>query len=508
MGESLIHDRIWHHAQRRPDMPAVIDGNHIFSYRELIERAERVGGYLLQLGAGRDQVVGLSFPRSMAGLVHLLGVLWSGAAVLYLDPDWPQQCLDQMTAACDVSLILSEQGIRVLDAEYSPSAAPGVLAGIDGDSLCYVVFTSRSTGVPRGVLVEHQGAANMAAALAETFGVGVGTRVLQFAALSWDAAMCEIFLTLSAGGTLVLAPDAARVRGAALAGVLRRHAVEVVTLTPSVLDAVPVVDLPALRTVVSVGERCHPDLVRRWTSAARRVLNWYGPTEATVAVTVGVCVPGEDIDIGVPLPNVLVRVVDGDGRDVPAGVPGDLLVGGVGVARGYARQPQLTAARFVVDDQGCRWYRTGDLVSQRPDGTLTYIGRDDNQVKLRGHRVELGDVEQMLRTHPYVRSCAATIVGDRLVAFVVGVDTSVDARRAAIDHAHVWLPAYLQPSEVHAVAALPLTDNGELDRPAIARWAMTYLTAYPATARPASGATPRRQFLRCSSRCCRSSGGS
>ncbi|GGM23878.1 amino acid adenylation domain-containing protein [Dactylosporangium sucinum] len=466
---TYVHAQIWRQANRRPGAPAVVDvDDRVYSYENLVEQADRVADHLVSLGVGPDQVVGVSYPRSMTGLVHLLGVLRSGGAVLYLDPEWPQSRLDFMLSACNVSIVVSEaRGVERLDAHH---IGPAIDSG--RAPLAYVIFTSGSTGTPRGVLIEHPGVVNMTTALASLFEVHEGTRMLQFSAWSWDAAMCEILVTLAAGGTLVLAPQEARVGGTELANLLRRHAVEVVTLTPSVLDAVPVADLPNLRTVVSVGEPCHAGLVRRWTTRDRRVYNGYGPTEATVAATItDGLTPGDDIHIGTPLPNVYVRVLDDAGREVPVGATGELLLGGVGVARGYAQNPRLTAARFTTDSDGIRWYRTGDLVSPRPDGALTYVGRSDDQVKLRGNRVELGEVEQMLRTHPAVRSCAVVVFADRLIAYVVGSDPDAgdtDVREAVRSQALFWLPEHMRPSEVHVVTELPLTVNGKLDRVALA----------------------------------------
>ncbi|MEV0132619.1 non-ribosomal peptide synthetase [Dactylosporangium sp. NPDC050688] len=474
----LVHDLIWEHARRTPDAAAVLTDDTARTYQDLTTAADAVARRLLALGARPDQVIGLSYPRTVDGLVHLLGILRAGAAVLYLDPTWPPQRIEHMTDACDVALLVDANGIHPRhaprhvdrpDGEGRPDTATRSWDAprFGADRLCYVVFTSGSTGKPSGVLVEHRGVLNTVTDLAEVFDVRPATRVLQFAAWSWDAAMCEILTTLTAGGTLVLAPEPARSGGAALADVLRRHAVEVVTLTPSVLDAVPSADLPALHTVVSVGEPCHPGLVRRWTAPHRQVLNGYGPTEASIAVSVGVMTPGTPVHIGVPLRNVTVRVVDDQGRDVRPGAVGELWVGGAGLARGYAADPDRTADRFTTDGDGQRWYRTGDLVSRRTDEVLVYAGRADDQVKIRGHRVELGEIEQMLCTHPAVRSCTVVVAGGRLVAYVVGTDPHAEpavVHEAAASQAMFWLPDFMTPHTIHAVPHLPLTSNGKVDR--------------------------------------------
>ncbi|GAA1563713.1 hypothetical protein GCM10009827_101650 [Dactylosporangium maewongense] len=489
-----VHHQIWQQAQRAPQSVAVVDdAGTTLTYRELTDRADAVARDLAWLDVTTEQVVGVCYPRSVDGLVQILGVLRAGAATLYLDPDWPEQRLQHMTAACAVQLVLDPwYGLRVLEIHQPPAAV--LLPTVHGP-LCYAVFTSGSTGTPKGVLIEHPGVLNMTAELARIFQVGPGTTVLQFANWAWDAAMCEILLTLTAGGTLALAPPAVRSGGPALADLLRRHAVNVVTLTPSVLDALPTADLPALRTVVSVGEPCHPALVARWAGPHRQVFNGYGPTEATVAATVAACTPGADIHIGTTLPNVTTRVVDERGHDVTPGMVGELLIGGIGVARGYASNPAATAARFTTDEHGRRWYHTGDHVTCRPDGALTYIGRSDDQIKIRGHRIELGEIEHVIAEHPAVRSCAVTAVADQLVAFIVANDASALGGQPAgptsepdqlpglvLAHARTHLATFAVPSTGIVVSALPLTSNGKLDRDMLTAWAAAARTSAPSTA--------------------------
>ncbi|MGI5243294.1 non-ribosomal peptide synthetase [Dactylosporangium sp. CA-139066] len=458
-----IADLIWQRAADTPDAVAVIDGTGAATtYRELTRQADTIAGELA--AAGADEVVGVCWPRSVDGLVRFLGVWRAGAAVLYLDPDWPVARLQYMAAACAVRQILQPEPTLHLPAPQSVAVLPPPVTG----ALCYVVFTSGSTGIPKGVLIEQPGVTAMATALAERLDVIAGTRVLQFAAWSWDAAMAEILMTLTAGATLVLAPAMTRHGGPALAGLLREHRVDVVTLTPSVLAATPADDLPDLRTVVAVGEPVHPHLVTRWAGPNRQLLNGYGPTEATVAVTIAELHPGEEVHIGTPLPGVTVRIVDEHGRPRPAGATGEILVGGLGVARGYTGSPAATEARFSTDKAGHRWYHTGDLAAWRPDGTLTYLGRTDDQIKLRGHRLTLGEVEHVVAAHPAVRGCAVVAVADRLTAFVVADpdhDTGLaetDLAAAVRGHAAALLPPFATP-HVRLVTALPLTAGGKTD---------------------------------------------
>ncbi|MEN3308271.1 MAG: hypothetical protein V7603_4473 [Micromonosporaceae bacterium] len=499
-------------ADATPDAVAAVAGHQSLTYQQLLDRARRVAGAVRRAGAGRDDVVGLACERGLDGLAGMLGILLAGSGYLYLDPTWPAQRLRHMARECRLPLVLTGGG----DVDLGPRADPhaprgrrtgslrrlGIAAAVattaasPGPSgaglrdLCYVVYTSGSTGAPKGVAVEHRGAGNMVRRLAAAFGVGSGVRMLQFASWAWDAAACEILVTLAAGGTLVVAGDAARRGGEDLAALLRDQEVHVATLTPSLLAALPEAELPSLQTVVAVGEPCPPELVARW-GPGRRFLNGYGPTEATVAVSVGRCWPGEQVTIGRPLRGVRVEILDEDGAPVPRGTPGELVVGGVGLARGYVAAapdgyrgpgPAITSGDRFFPSAGARWYRTGDLAYQRADGYLFYLGRVDDQVKVRGHRVELTEVELGLCRHPGVRTCAVTAVGGRLVGYVVPVSTgpvcTVPVSGAppveeVLAEAARWLPDFMLPSEVRLVDRLPLNANGKLDRRALADLATT-----------------------------------
>jgi amino acid adenylation domain-containing protein len=501
-GIRLVPEMIAAWAAATPDAVAAVAGPRALTYRELIERARRVAGAVRRAGAGRDDVVGLACGRGLDGLTGMVGILLAGCAYLYLDPAWPAQRLRHMARECRLPLVLTgNRGIDLgparamgarppLRMRVDVAAATGTAAtgesGVGRADLCYVVYTSGSTGAPKGVAVEHRGAANMVRRLAAAFGVGSGVRMLQFASWAWDAAACEILVTLAAGGTLVLAGDSARGGGEELAALLRDEDVHVATLTPSLLAALPEAGLPSLQTVVAVGEPCPPDLVGRWASG-RRFMNGYGPTEATVAVSVGRCWPGEQVTIGRPLRGVRVEIVDEAGVPVPRGTPGELVVGGVGLARGYvtsppdgrdprARGPAVSQGERFFQAAGARWYRTGDLAYQRADGYLFHLGRVDDQVKVRGHRIELSEVEHGVCRHRAVRSCAVVAVGGRLVGYVV---PHADPPRAAevLAEAARWLPDFMLPSEIRLVDRLPLTANGKLDRRALADLAHVPATA-------------------------------
>ncbi len=490
----LVPELIAAWAEATPDAVAAIAGDREITYRQLVDRAWRVAGTVRRTGAGPDEVVGLACTRGLDGLAGMVGILLAGCAYLYLDPAWPLARLRHMARECRLPLVLTGRRDvslgwagpespdppprRTRLAVAAQASPPNHAYTARPNDLCYVVYTSGSTGAPKGVAVEHHGAANMVRRLAAAFGVGSGVRMLQFASWAWDAAACEILVTLAAGGTLVLAGERERGGGEELARLLREQEVHVATLTPSLLAALPGAELPSLQTVVAVGEACPPQVVARW-APGRRFLNGYGPTEATVAVSVGRCRPGEPVTIGQPLRGVRVEIVDETGAPVPRGCTGELIVGGVGLARGYVtappsgyphRGPAIVPGDRFVEAAGARWYRTGDLVSQRPDGCLVYAGRLDEQVKVRGHRVELGEVEQALHRHPEVRECAVAASGGRLVAYVVP-RAGAPAVADVLAEAARWLPDFMVPGDVRFLDGLPLTGNGKLDRRALAELA-------------------------------------
>src|SRR6266545_3917456 len=448
----LVPEAIAARAADDPDAVAVVADGDALTYGRFLDRATQVARAVREAGGDRDQIVGLSCRRSVDSLVGLLGILLSGAAYTYLDATWPRERLRRVVAQCRMPIVVNQPG-----------------------DLAYVVYTSGSTGVPKGVAVEHGGVANMCRQLARVFKVSPGSRMLQFSSWAWDAAVCEILVTLTAGATVVLAPETVRHAGEDLAELLRRHRVNVATLTPSVLAALPHGDLPDLRTVVAVGEPCPTDLVTRWARQGRRVLNGYGPTEATVAVSVGSCRPGRTVTIGRPLPGVAVRILDDTGTAVPTGQPGQLLVGGVGVARGYLTDPEntdpalgptvATAGPFFTDADGARWYRTGDVVRQRGDGSLIFEHRIDDQIQLHGHRIEPREVAHALRRHPRVQACAVMARAGRLVAFVLTDDPDLTAADMSSVAAQ-WLPPHMIP-EVHLVERWPVNEYGKVDLAAL-----------------------------------------
>jgi amino acid adenylation domain-containing protein/non-ribosomal peptide synthase protein (TIGR01720 family) len=342
------------------------------------------------------------------------------------------------------------------------------------ENLAYLIYTSGSTGTPKGVLLDHRGLTNLVAAKIHDFEVGPATRTLQFAALGFDALVSEVFVTLAAGGVLCLAEQEHLLPGPPLAQLMREWRITMVTLPPSALAILDPDNLPLLRMVLSAGERCTAEIAARWVPYCH-FLNGYGPTEATVGATLERCADGgARPTIGRPIANKEAFVLDERLEPVPVGVPGELYVGGVGLARGYHRRSDLTAERFVPHpftiQSGARLFRTGDRARYLPDGRLEFLGRLDNQLKIRGYRVEPAEIEAALRRHSQVADALVTIHPDAedrplLVAYLTPTDPTdpPDPREVRL-HLHRHLPSYMRPAHYQVLDRLPLTSSGKPDR--------------------------------------------
>ncbi len=475
------HELIERQAASRPDAIAVVYGDSQLTYLDLNRRAAGLAATLRRLGVGPETLVGLHAERSLEMIVGLLAILKAGGAYAPMDPSYPAERLRYMLEDTRLRVILTE---AARSKELPPSAASIVILDGEPDSealgasevlpgnLAYVIYTSGSSGMPKGACVTHEAICNLAAAQVSAFGISAGDAVLQFASFSFDAAVSEWATTLSAGARLVLAPRDILLAGAGLAQVLQEHQIAVVTLPPSALAVLPRGPFPALRTLVVAGEACTPDLVNGW-SKERCLLNAYGPTEATVCATISGPLQNGATDMGGPIANTLVYVTDSHGLPVPVEVPGELHIGGTGLARGYLNQPGLTAEKFVPDPfsgrPGARMYRTGDRVRWLEAGRLEFLGRLDNQVKIRGYRIETGEIEAMLSLHQEVRQCVVLAREDqpgqqRLVAYVAPERSPAPSATELREHLLRSLPEHMVPAAFVFLAELPLTPNGKVNR--------------------------------------------
>ncbi|MFI2203104.1 amino acid adenylation domain-containing protein [Streptomyces sp. NPDC020192] len=450
-------------ARATPDAVALVAGNTTLTYGELNARANRLAHALVSRGIGAEDVLALVLPRSVELVVAILGVLKAGAAYLPVDPAYPPARIAYMLDDARPALVIDDPHAIAALTRDQPDTDPGIT--IDPRHPAYVIYTSGSTGRPKGVVVAHTGIANLVTAQAKRFAIDTSSRVLQFSSPSFDASVSELCTALLTGATLVLAPTTDPLTALTDPGLHLSHA----TVPPSALAAVTETDA-GVSTLVVAGEACPPGLVERW-APGRRMINGYGPTETTVCATLSEPLASDTAPpIGQPISGTRVHVLDDRLQPVPPGVAGELYVAGIHLARGYLRRPGLTAQRFVADPYGppgTRMYRTGDLARRRPDGQLHFAGRADDQVKVRGHRIEPGEIEATLTTHPTVAHAAVTTHDDRLVGYVVAAAGATPDSGTLREHVRSRLPEYMVPAAILLLEKLPVTPNGKLDRAAL-----------------------------------------
>ncbi|HVR95001.1 MAG TPA: amino acid adenylation domain-containing protein [Thermoanaerobaculia bacterium] len=459
----LLHELVSAQARRTPEAVAASFEDESLSYGELERRANRLAHHLIGLGVGPDDRVGVRMERSLEMIVGLLGVLKAGAAYVPLDPTYPAERLALLAESSGARAVLGQDDLSRLDA-HLPEAVP-----VTDGNLAYVIYTSGSTGMPKGVMIPHRGIVNRLLWMQEAYPLTPDDRVLQKTPFSFDVSLGELFGPLLAGARLVFARPEGHKDPAYLAGAIVREGITSLHFVPSMLGAFleAASDLSSVRRVLTSGEALTPELVRRFSRVADAgLLNLYGPTEASVEVSFWACdAASSTVPIGRPISNLRLHVIDREMRPQPVGVPGELLLGGVGLARGYLGRPELTAAAFVPDPfggEGERLYRTGDLCRRLADGAVEFLGRIDHQVKVRGFRIELGEIEAVLGSHPAVRECVV-LAREVLVAYVVG-NAEPEALKKFLGRK---LPDYMVPAVFVALDALPLTPSGKVDRRAL-----------------------------------------
>ncbi|MGZ4432224.1 MAG: amino acid adenylation domain-containing protein, partial [Trebonia sp.] len=477
------------HVASSPDALAVASGNQWVSYAELSVRASRLAQYLHRIGAGPDSVVALCLDRGAEMVTAMLAAWLAGAAYLPLDPAYPARRLEFMLADSGAGLLVSRHEL----ADQLPDSLPAEVVWLDDTrtqaeqaampatppanpgtaQLAYVIYTSGSTGLPKGVAVSHAGLGSLVAAQVDRFAVTAGCKVMQFASPGFDASVWELVMALCSGAALVAPGPGQLLAGEVLADQVARHAVTHLTVPPAVLAGLEPGDLP-VRTLVTAGEALEEGLGHRW-AAGQQLINAYGPTETTVCATMTAPLSATGSPhIGTPITNTSVYVLDAWLTPVPAGVLGELYISNAGLARGYLGRAGLTAERFVASPFGSgggRMYRTGDVVRWTADGKLAFAGRADDQIKIRGFRVEPGEVQAVLAACPGVAQAAVTVREDtpgdkRLAGYVVPADASTDAARVR-QFAGAQMPDYMVPSSIIVLDALPLTPSGKLDRAAL-----------------------------------------
>ena len=492
--DRCIHEVVEQQAARAPGALALAAHGGRLTYGELDKRANQVARLVRRHGAEPDGCVAVCMPGSIEMVTALLGVMKAGSAYVPIDPAYPPERIEFMIrdSGARLLLTLSAQAGSLpklpvpcvcLDSDWGQFAREddGALTrAATADNLAYVIYTSGSTGRPKGVAIEHRSLMNLVTWHIRTYGVQASDRATQFAGVAFDATAWELWPYLAAGASIHIPDEMTRGSASAIVHWLANNGVTISFLPTPLAEAVMKEKWPApvaLKVLLTGGDRLHRGVP---AGMPFRLVNHYGPTESTVVTSYAEVDPEESRDmdppIGVPIANTRVYVVDERRRPVPVGVAGELLVGGEGLARGYINAPALTAQAFVGVDMGDgitrRVYRTGDLVRHRADGRIDFLGRIDAQVKIRGNRVELGEIEAVLDEHPAVAQSAAIVTGagrraDRLTACYVprtGVSvTASDLRR----HLRQRLPDYMIPHDFTEVAAMPLTPNGKVDRKAL-----------------------------------------
>ena len=495
-------------AQRFGSRPAIEEDGGRLTYAELDATANRIAHLLLSKGMGRGALVGHWFPRGATAYAALLGILKAGAAYVPLDPELPPARVRQVAAECHMNLLLApasagmDSGLScpvldpmapACDLGGQPDFLPANACG--PEDLAYVIFTSGSTGTPKGVPITHRSACTLVRAEQQLFNVGLEDRVFQGFSLAFDASVEELWLAWASGACLVSGTKALMRSGPDLGKRLTETGVTVLSTVPTLLGIIgdPV---PSLRLLILGGEVCPQDQVERWWRPDLRMVNTYGPTEATVISTWTDLLPDRPVTIGRAMPNDRVYVLDGQGRPCPIGVPGELHLSGVGLSAGYLGRPDLTAERFIPNPYADgpfteRLYRTGDRVRFNHEGDLEFLGRVDAQVKLRGFRIELEEIEASFRLDASVLSAAVTLRKEdgieRLVAFVVPQQGSDLDEAALLQGLRERLPIYMVPASIECLETLPTLSSGKLDRKRLPK------PAKRATANPENVALSSRQ---------------
>jgi amino acid adenylation domain-containing protein len=494
------HELFERQVERTPDAVAVVFEGQQLTYRELNQRANQVAHFLRKRGVGPESLVGVSLKRSLELVVALLGVWKAGGAYIPLDPTYPSERLAFMVSDAKVQTLLTDSGSRALfpdaddkavclDSEWSIFAGEPVddpHAGAQPSNLAYVMYTSGSTGQPKGAMILHTGLVNYLWWAIKTYAVEAGGSVPVHSSISFDLTVTSLYPALLAGSQVELLPEDVGAQN--LLTALRRQGTRsLVKITPAHLDLLSQQFRPnevarVTKTFVIGGENLLAERVQLWRDYApdTRLINEYGPTETVVGCCVYEVQPGDpdsgSIPIGRPIANTQLYILDPEMQPVPIGAMGELYIGGAGVARGYLNRPELTQERFLVDrfskQEGARLYKTGDLARYRADKTLEYLGRVDNQVKVRGYRIELGEIEATLAAHPAIQSCAVLAREDssenkQLVGYVVLRQGAAQGVEDMLDFLKQRLPEYMVPAQFVTLESFPLTQNGKVDRKAL-----------------------------------------
>ncbi len=466
-------------AREHPDANAVTSQDGNLSYRQLWSQALTLATHLRESGVRRGDPVVVCLPRSSGMVVGALGVLAAGGCLAALDPDYPDDRLAFTLADSGAQVVVATTDVaarigapRFIEPMQAPVAEPASPVMAAAQDPAYIIYTSGSTGRPKGVVIEHAGLLNLVDWHHQAFDITESDRTALISSPGFDAALWEIWPCLTAGASLQVPPECVKTDPIALRDWLLAERITTMFVPTPLCEAVMALDWPdtaPLRAMLTGGGVLH-----RHPRAGLpfRVVNNYGVSEATVVATSGTVAPadaaGDDLPtLGSVIPGVKLTVVDADGQPVPTDTPGEVVIGGVSVGRGYVGNPDLNQAHFSVDAAGCRWYRTGDLVRLRADGQLVYLGRLDEQVHIRGLRIELGEIEAVLNRHPKVGASAVVAVGNngaqRLSAYVVGAEGHQPHAAELRGYLSGRLPPHMVPAGCAVLTELPTNANGKID---------------------------------------------
>lgn len=462
------------------------------TYQNLNIKANQLAHLLISSGVHREDFVGIQVNRSFEMVISVLAVLKAGAAYVAIDPEYPEERKNYMLEDASIKVLLSTSDLlsnfpakRIdtifIDADHGRTISQQSIENpkrkVLPNDLAYMIYTSGSTGQPKGVLIEHKGIPNLIYDHIRKYGLKQGNCVLQFASLSFDASICEIGMALLSGATLCIAKKDQILPGPELIRLLNKEKISHVTLPPSALGILPKAELPTLKVITVTGEACPEFLIDKW-GKGRKFFNGYGPSEVTIGATISEFRKGsKKTSIGRPFANYRVYILDKNRKPVPVGVPGEIYVSGIGLARGYFNNSQSTTEKFVAcpfEEFEAKMYKTGDMARFLPDGEIEFLGRDDNLVKLRGMRIELGEIEAFINEYTAIRQSKVILSGDDGIhRQIIAYFTPMAAKDPKVDDIKTWLqeklPKHMIPAAFVKIDKFPKSPNGKIDLKALTK---------------------------------------
>jgi amino acid adenylation domain-containing protein len=497
--ESLTADKAFEQiVNRYPSEPAVSyfglephqNENVLLSYLQLNQRSNQLANYLLRFKTKPEEFVAIMLERSIEMVVSVIATLKAGCAFIPVDPSYPRDRIDFMIQDSGARILITSSKIKnqftsqvdvviIIDDDLekiSLESTENVQVLIHPEQLSYVIYTSGSTGKPKGAMLTHRGIINLSVSQKKAFEPGPGSRILQFASFSFDASVWEIVMALLSGAEINVVDKDIVSSADNLTKHLKAHGITHITLPPSMISVIEKDEIPKLKVLIAAGEKCSQSLIKRW-GTGRKFFNAYGPTETTVCASMYLCNPEDlnDPPIGKPLSNFNLYVLDKNLNPVPIGVKGELFISGIGLSRGYVHQSSLTAERFLPDPfsshSGARMYRSGDIVKVLPEGNIDFIGRTDSQIKLRGFRIEIAEIESVLSQHPDIVECAVILqtIGKSqkvLTAYYQSLKSDITEKDLQ-NYLSNELPNYMVPSVFIKLEKLPVSPSGKIDRKAL-----------------------------------------